>query len=110
MTDSSRAIILRERPKGLPDMETFEVIELPVLPLREGEVLIKARYISVDPYMRNRMNNVASYIAPYELGQVITGDVLGEVIESKSERFNKGDQVTGILEWREYIPRGVQNG
>ena len=102
MITSCKAIILRERPKGIPSTDTFRIVEVPVSVPQEGELLIKSRYISVDPYMRNRMNNVASYIAPYELDQIITGDLLGEVIESKTNGFKKGDYVTGILEWKEY--------
>ncbi len=102
MINTTKAIILRERPKGLPTSETFEIIKEPISPLRKGELLIRSRYISVDPYMRNRMNPGASYITPYELNQVITGDLLGEVIESKAQGYIPGDSVVGTLGWREY--------
>lgn len=109
MSLTSKAIIFKERPRGLPGIETFQIIERPVVPPGKGEVLIKARYVSVDPYMRNRMNKVDSYIAPYELDQVITGDILGEVIESNAKGLNRGDFVVGILEWREYITTTPEN-
>ncbi len=102
MATTTRAIILRERPRGLPDTGTFEIIEEPLSALQKGEILIKSRYISVDPYMRSRMNAVASYIPPYELNQVITGDLLGEVIDSKVHGYHPGDSVVGTLGWREY--------
>lgn len=102
MIRTTKAIVLKERPKGLPTRETFGIIEEPLSNLNKGECLIRSRYISVDPYMRNRMNPGASYIAPYELNQVITGDLLGEVIESKAPGYKPGDSVVGILGWREY--------
>ena len=103
MDTTTRAIILRERPRGLPTTETFGIIEEPLSIPEQGEVLIRVRYISVDPYMRNRMNKGASYIAPFELNQVVSGDLLGEIIESKAEGFKQGDYVVGMLEWKEYI-------
>ncbi len=102
MINTTKAIILRERPKGLPTSETFEIINEPISNLKKGEIFIKSRYISVDPYMRNRMNPGASYITPYELNQVITGDLLGEVIESTDQGYIPGDSVVGTLGWREY--------
>ncbi len=102
MINTTRAIILKNRPRGLPPPETFEIIEEPLSTPKRGEILIKSRYISVDPYMRSRMNPVASYVQPYELNQVVTGDLLGEVIESNSPGYHPGDSVVGILGWREY--------
>lgn len=102
MIRSTKAIILKKRPKGLPTPEIFEIIDEPLSTPGVGELLIRSRYVSVDPYMRNRMNPVASYISPYELNQVITGDLLGEVIESKSQGYVPGDSVVGTLGWREY--------
>ncbi len=102
MINKTRAIILRKRPKGLPTSEIFKIITEPLPNLQKGELLIKSRYISVDPYMRNRMNPGASYIAPYVLNKVITGNLLGEVIESKAPGYNPGESVVGALGWREY--------
>jgi NADPH-dependent curcumin reductase CurA len=70
--------------------------------LKSGQLLIKTHYLSVDPYMRNRMNNVESYVAPFELESAITGDGIGEVIEANSAEFKAGDLVVGILPWQEF--------
>ena len=94
--------ILASRPSGLPAPENF-LIENSVLPeLKEGEVLLKSWYISVDPYMRGRMNDVKSYAASWELGQPVSGGVVASVLESKSKSLNSGDTVFGMLPWATY--------
>jgi NADPH-dependent curcumin reductase CurA len=92
-------IVLASRPKGLPtaDIFRFEEIELPNL--KEGEVLIQPLYISVDPYMRGRMNDIESYDAPFELNAPIQGRVVGRVEESKSSQLKVGDTVLSTLPW-----------
>lgn len=82
--------------------ENFRMIDSPVYIFSMGEVLVKALYLSVDPYMRGRMNDAKSYIPQFELGKPLKGRVIGEVVETKSLLFEKGDLVTGMLDWAEY--------
>ncbi|QRF24298.1 NADP-dependent oxidoreductase [Alicyclobacillus sp. TC] len=97
-----REIKLASRPQGMPSQDNFlfETVEIPAL--QADEVLVKSLYISVDPYMRGRMNEGKSYVPPYALGEVITGGVVGQVVESKNDRFQTGDFVLGELGWREF--------
>jgi hypothetical protein len=97
----NRQIILKSRPKGMPSVSNFEIIEIPVPTMKEGELLVKALYISVDPYMRGRMNDTKSYIPPFETGKPIDGGVVAEVIESRHPDFVAGDAVYGHLQWKE---------
>jgi NADPH-dependent curcumin reductase CurA len=96
-----RKIILKSRPAGQVKKENFELIEEELGDPAKEEILVKSNYISVDPYMRNRMNSFKSYVAPYEVGQVIEGDATGSVIRSKSDRFKEGDIVKGSWGWQE---------
>ncbi|MFD2700539.1 NADP-dependent oxidoreductase [Paenibacillus shunpengii] len=98
----NRKILLHSRPQGLPTEDTFKFEEAPIQEPEEGQVLVKSIYLSVDPYMRGRMNDSKSYVPPYPLGEVITGGVVGEVIESRSDQFSKGDKVLGMLGWQLY--------
>ena len=93
-------IILASRPEGIPVPANFttEEIELPIL--QEGEVLLKGIYYSVDPYMRGRMNDVPSYVPPFQLGKPLAGSVVAKVMESKSANFTTGEWVVGFLPWR----------
>jgi NADPH:quinone reductase len=93
-------ILLKERPQGLPNEQTFEFEKLELSELQEGEVRLKALYISVDPYMRGRMSEQKSYVAPFQVGQPISGGVVAEVTASNSERLNVGDFVLGELPWQ----------
>jgi NADPH:quinone reductase len=96
-------IIFSKRPEGLPDVETFLFQEASLPELQEGDVHLKSLYISVDPYMRGRMSNQKSYIAPFEVGKPIDGGVIAEVIESKGSKLTKGDIVLGNLPWQTEI-------
>ena len=98
----NREVILLSRPKGLPDASLFAIRESEVPHIREGEVLIRTHYLTVDPYMRGRMNDRPSYIAPFQLNQPLSGGVVGKVTESKNPRFRVGDIVTGMLNWADY--------
>jgi NADPH-dependent curcumin reductase CurA len=98
----NRQIILVKRPEGLPDESCFKLIEAPVPEPAGQEVLIKTRYISVDPYMRGRMRERRSYIPPFELNKALTGNVVGEVIATKSAKFKQGDFVAGFLPWQDF--------
>ena len=98
---TAHEIRLAERPKGLPSAGTFEhaTVELP--PLQDGDVLVRNRFMSVDPYMRGRMNDVKSYVPPFQIGKPLEGGAIGEVIESRSPTLQKGDFVQSMRGWRD---------
>ena len=102
MEGLSREIRLVARPRGFPDEELFEVAETPIPDPAEGQVLIRNAYFSVDPYMRPRMNDVRSYVAPFTLGEAMTGGAVGRVAASQDERYAEGDWVLHYLGWREW--------
>jgi NADPH:quinone reductase len=97
----TKQIILNARPKGLPTLSDFKTIEIEIPPLKEDEVLLKALYYSVDPYMRGRMNDSKSYVAAFKIDAAMEGGVVAEVIESKSKKYDVGDMVVGMLPWQE---------
>ncbi|WEG11836.1 NADP-dependent oxidoreductase [Pullulanibacillus sp. KACC 23026] len=96
----AKRILLKERPVGFPNHETFQFETVLVPEPDEGQVRLKALYISVDPYMRGRMSDQKSYVAPYEVGQPITGGVVAEVTATNSDKFQLGDLVLGELAWQ----------
>lgn len=98
----NKEIRLASRPTGLPTLQNFQFAETEAPQPSEGEVLVRLLYISVDPYLRGRMREGKSYIAPFEVGKVIQSSAVGEVIESKSPKFQPGDLVTGMFGWRLY--------
>lgn len=95
----AQQIVLASRPIGMPKYEDFRFEEIKVRGLDKDEVLLKPTYISVDPYMRGRMSSSKSYVAPFEIDAAIQGGVVAEVVESRSELFNIGDHVLGVLPW-----------
>ena len=98
----AREVRLVARPQGFPTEDLFEVAEAPVPDPAEGQVLIRNAYFSVDPYMRPRMNDVRSYVAPFTLGEAMTGGAVGRIAVSRSPRFAEGDWVVHPLGWREW--------
>lgn len=96
----NREIRLASRPAGVPTLENFQFVDTDVPQPAEGEVLVRLRYISVDPYLRGRMREGKSYVEPFEVGQVIKSGAVGDVVESRSPKFQPGDVVTGQLGWR----------
>ncbi|UOQ45167.1 NADP-dependent oxidoreductase [Halobacillus salinarum] len=98
----NREIHLVKRPEGTPGHEHLAVVENPLPEPQAGEVLLKTLYVSVDPYMRGRMSDGKSYVAPFELNEPLDGGVIAEVTESQDDHFNVGDIVTGVLPWQEY--------
>jgi NADPH-dependent curcumin reductase CurA len=101
MTYTSREIRLSSRPKGMPIADNFDLVQTELEPLQEGQVLVRNLYMSVDPYMRGRMNDTKSYVPPFQLGKPLEGSAVGEVIESRAEAFKPGDVVTSSFGWRE---------
>jgi len=98
---NSRAWILKSRPSGMPDMSNFELRDEERSPLADGAVRVRNEWLSVDPYMRGRMNDVKSYVPPFEVGGKLEGGAVGKVIESRSPLFAEGDTVFHMLGWRE---------
>jgi NADPH-dependent curcumin reductase len=92
--------LLVNRPKGEPEVSDFKLIEMPLLPLRDGEILVRNHFLSLDPYMRMRMKDTKSYAPPQPLNEVMIGGTVGDVIESKSDRFKVGDSVVGLTGWQ----------
>jgi NADPH-dependent curcumin reductase CurA len=97
-----RAFLLKKRPRGELTSDVFNLENVTVPKLETGQVVLKPRYFSVDPYMRNRMNNIPSYTPPFELDAPLEGDAIAEVVETSSDKLNKGDLVTGVMPWQEY--------
>ncbi|MDN8594499.1 MULTISPECIES: NADP-dependent oxidoreductase [unclassified Corynebacterium] len=97
---TSKQWVLASRPEGAPTNENFrlETAELPQL--SDGQLLVENTYASVDPYMRGRMNDVKSYIPPFQIDEPLTGTAIGTVTESRSERFKVGDTVRHFAGWR----------
>jgi NADPH-dependent curcumin reductase CurA len=102
MAETYRRVVLASRPRGWPSAENFRLEEVPSPPLGEGEVRVRNRYLSLDPYMRGRMNDAKSYAAPQMLNETMGGAAVGEVAESRSGQFAVGDTVRGMLGWAEY--------
>ena len=98
----NKEIRLASRPAGMPTLDNFQTVETEVPKPGDGELLVRMLYISVDPYLRGRMREGKSYIAPFEVGQVIQSGAVGEVVESNSQGFQPGDIVTGSFGWRLY--------
>ena len=100
---SGREVRLRKRPEGIPTESDFEMVEVATGEPGPGEVLVRNIWMSVDPYMRGRMNDRRSYISSFELGRPLEGGCVGRVVESRSDRFSAGDFVLGSLGWRDYF-------
>lgn len=98
----NRQITLAARPEGFPRDSDFELVERPVPAPGANELLVEVRYLSVDPYMRGRMNDRQSYADPIAIGDVMVGEAVGEVVESHHERFPTGSFVSGMFGWQEY--------
>jgi NADPH-dependent curcumin reductase CurA len=98
---SNRAWHLMSRPTGLPTMENFALREAPLPELQDGWVRVENKWLSVDPYMRGRMNDVKSYVPPFALGEPMQGGAVGKVVESRSPNLKQGDTVFHMQGWRE---------
>ena len=93
-------VLHARRPTGAPVPEDFRVAEAPLAPLADGQLRIRGHWLSLDPYMRGRMSDAKSYVKPVEIGGVMCGEVVGEVIESRHPGFAVGDLVAGDLGWQ----------
>jgi NADPH-dependent curcumin reductase CurA len=97
----SRAWHLKSRPSGMPTSDNFELKDIDLPPVGDGQVRVRNLWLSVDPYMRGRMNDVKSYVPPFEVGEPLEGGAIGEVVESKAEGFAPGDLVQHMAGWRD---------
>ena len=103
----NRQIRLKSRPSGEPTAANFDLVDAPVPQVKDGDVLRRTIYLSLDPYMRGRMSDAASYATPVNVGDVMVGHTVSEVVESRNPAFTAGDFVTGYDGWQAY---GVSNG
>src|SRR5215472_17399023 len=95
-------ILLARRPRGSVVEDDFRIVETEIPPVGEGKVLARVHYLSLDPYMRGRMEESKSYAAPQPLGEVMIGSTVAEVIESKNAEFKPGDFVVGMGGWQQF--------
>ncbi|RJF93490.1 NADP-dependent oxidoreductase [Sphingomonas cavernae] len=105
----ARAWHLKSRPTGMPTLDNFEIRDLSAAPLGEGQVRVRNLWLSVDPYMRGRMNDVKSYVPPFQLGEPMQGGAVGEVIESNNPGFSVGDKVMHMAGWRDEAVIGAES-
>ena len=99
---ANRQILLDNRPQGEATVDNFKLVTTDTPALADGQALVKHHYLSLDPYMRGRMNDSKSYAASQPLGEVMIGGTVGEVVESKHPKYQPGDQVVGMGGWQEY--------
>ena len=98
----NRQILFASRPEGWATEDNFKLVQSPIPAPGENQVLVRNHWLSLDPYMRGRMDDVKSYAKGADLGAVMVGGTVGEVLESRSPRFKPGDMVVGALGWQEY--------
>lgn len=105
--ETGREVRLKRRPVGMVSRDDFELVEVPIPEPGKGEVLVRNIYMSVDPYMRGRMNDQESYVPPFELHKPLEGGCVGQVVISRNDGFRQGGYVLGMKGWREaYISDG----
>lgn len=109
ISEINRKVVLKSRPDGYPKFSDFDLVEQPIPQPREGEALIRSIWLSLDPYMRGRMRDAASYAPSVALGDVIVGGVVGRVVESRTPAFAVGEIVEGPLGWQEYATSDGRN-
>lgn len=98
----NKTILLKSRPKGTPSLKNFEITDDQKPEPGAGELLLKSKYISVDPYLRGRMRDEESYISPFEVGKPLESMIVAEVVKSNSPNFKEGEFVSGMLQWKEF--------
>ncbi|CAN7355167.1 NADP-dependent oxidoreductase [Caballeronia sp. LjRoot34] len=98
----NRQILLVSRPQGAASIDNFKLVETPLAPLAEGQLRVRNHFLSLDPYMRGRMDDSKSYAASQPLNEVMIGGTVGEVVESKNPKFAIGDKVVGAYGWQEF--------
>ncbi len=104
----TQTIVLKNRPYGKPKVSDFEFIsDATNLEIKDGEILLETKYVSVDPYLRGRMSNAKSYVAPFEVGKPISSGIVAKVIASKHHKIEVGEYLLGMLDWK---TKQVSNG
>ena len=99
----NKQLLLDKRPTGMPEDDCWKLNEEIISTIGSNEIIIEVKYLSIDPYMRGRMNDSKSYAAPAKIGEPMTGETAGVVVESKSDLFNVGDKVCAHKGWQTYI-------
>lgn len=99
---TNRQVLLASRPEGQATPDNFKLVSSETPALQDGQVLVRHHYLSVDPYMRGRMNAGRNYAAPQPVGEVFQGGTVGEVVESRNDAYRVGDKVVGMGGWQEY--------
>jgi len=108
---TNKQVLLAARPKGEVKESDFRIVDVELPTLADGEVRVQNHFLSLDPYMRGRMDDAKSYAASVKLGELMTGGAVGEVVESKNPKFAKGDRVLSMAGWQQYAQndgRGMQ--
>ena len=98
---ANRQVVLKSRPIGIPQAEHFEITNAPLRELREGELLVRNEFLSVDPAMRGWVNAAANYSEPVGIGEVMRSFAVGEVVASRHPQYAEGDSVIGMFGWQE---------
>ncbi|MFZ6813270.1 NADP-dependent oxidoreductase [Undibacterium sp. Rencai35W] len=107
ITGNFQRIVLASRPDGEVKVDNFRLESVPVPDIKDGEVLVRNHFLSLDPYMRMRMEDTKSYAAPQVIGETMIGGTVGEIVATNNPKFAVGDQVVGMLGWSEM---GVSDG
>src|SRR5260370_11254343 len=102
----NRQSLVKRRPIGAPGLDNFELVRSPVPEPADGEVLMRTRYLSLDPYMQGRMSAAKSYAKPVEVGEPMVGGTVGEIVASRHAKFAVGDIVLGYGGWQDYALSG----
>jgi NADPH-dependent curcumin reductase len=103
MSEQNRRLVLAQRPSGLVNEATTRLETESVPDLKDGEALVKVRYLSIDPTIRTWMDDVPSYLPPIQINEVVRSGGLGEVVESRSDAYQPGQQVFGMTGWQDYV-------
>ena len=103
MNYNNSRFLLNKRPKGMPENDCWTLNSEIIKDLNNGEVLIQTEYLSIDPYMRGKMNDGLSYTPPLKIGDVMVGESVGRIVESKSKKYAIGDLVTIHQGWQTFI-------
>jgi NADPH-dependent curcumin reductase CurA len=102
MTTMNKQVLLASRPTGEPSPENFDIVQSPMPEAGEGEIVVRTIYLSIDPYMRGRMDDAKSYAASVQIGDVMTGGVVGQIVQSRNPNFPEGDFVLGMFGWQSF--------
>ena len=100
MSLTNRQVLLASRPTGAVSDADFRIVDVPLGTPHDGEVLVRNHWLSLDPYMRGRMSDAKSYAPSVQLGEVMVGQTVGEVLESRDPRYRPGDTVLTSLGWQ----------